>query len=166
MTKQLMRPFSLNTVPTLFPNDLFEDFFGKFLGELDTYNPTNSTLSLRRFPKGDIYTDNDGNRVIELALAGYSKDQLSVTVEDDKLIVAATKCEGECECKEESKEECSCCCGTQSRTLARRAFKQIFSNIGKQYNLEGTDVSYRDGLLKIVVPKAEKQEIVKTLEIK
>ena len=106
MTKQLMRPFAF---PTLLPDDIFGEF-EKFFTGLDVYNPNTNSLSLRKFPKGDIFFDKDGNRVIELALAGYSKEQLSVVVEDGKLTVAAEKCNEDC--------------AEEQRTLARRAFKQ------------------------------------------
>ena len=147
MTKQLMRPLAF---PTLLPEDIFQDFRG-FFDALDVYNPTTQTLSIRKgFPKGDIFLDKDGNRVIELALAGYSKEQLSVTVEDGKLTVAAKKCEGD----------------EESRTLARRAFTQTFSNLGKDFNLEKAEVSYKDGLLRIIVPKEQEVAEIKELEIK
>ncbi len=148
MTKSLMRPF---TFPTLFPDDIFGEF-EKFITGLDTYNPATKTLSLRKFPKGDIFLDKDGNRVIELALAGYSKEQLSVIVEDGTLTVSAEKCETDCE---------------EQRTLARRAFKQVFSSFGDGFDLEQAEVTYKDGLLRIVVPKVEKpEETAKQLTIK
>lgn len=171
MTRQLIKPFRWD-FPTLLPIEQFENFFDDFLKGLDAnvYNPNTHTLSLRKFPKGDLYIDNDGNRVIELALAGYSKDQLSVTVEDGTLAIAATKCENECKCKYKCEcacrenEECKCC--YQPGTLARRAFKQVFSSLGKDFSLEKSKVTYKDGLLKIIVPRAERQEVIKQLEIK
>jgi HSP20 family protein len=148
MTKSLMRPF---TLPTLFPSDIFGEFERFFTG-LDTYDPNTCTLSLKKFPKGDIFLDEDGNRVIELALAGYSKDQLSVVVEDGKLTVSAEKCE-------DSSDE--------RRTLARRAFRQVFSSFGDNFNLEGSEVTFKDGLLRVKVPKVEKpEEVAKSLPIK
>ena len=148
MTK-LMRPF--NTFPTLLPDDMFESFEQFFKG-LDSYNPTTNTLSLRKFPKGDVFFNEKGDRVIELALAGYSKEQLSVTIEDGKLIIAAEKCEGDKDCGE--------------RTLARRAFRQVFSNFGQGFDLGNADVVYKDGLLRVVVPRIEKEDTAKTLLIK
>lgn len=153
MTK-LMRPFGFGPFPTLFPRDVFDEMFEKLSGGLDTYNPTTGNLSLRNFPKGDVYTDKNGNRVIELALAGYNKDQLSVTIEDDSLVISATKCDGDCEDE------------GQSRTLARRAFKQVFSNVTKEFDLNKTEVVYKDGLLKVVVPKSQKEELIKVINIK
>lgn len=141
MTK-LMRP--LSTFPTLLPDDIFSSFDEFFRG-LDNYNPKTQSLSLRGFPKGDVFYDKDGNRVIELALAGYSREQLSVLVEDGKMTISAEKCE---------EENCS----EEQRTLARRAFKQVFSNFGDGFDLEKSDVSYKDGLLRIVVPKVDKPE--------
>lgn len=149
MTNKLMKPF---VFPGLLPNNVFESF-EQFFNGLDDYNPNTKVLSLRGFPKGDVFYDDKGNRVIELALAGYTKEQLSVVVEDGILTVSAEKCD---------KENCN-----EQRTLARRAFKQVFSNFGEDFSLEETEVTYKDGLLRIVVPKAEKPQVEqKTLTIK
>lgn len=150
MTRQLMKPFSL---PTLLPDDFFDQFENFFNG-LDIYDPHTRTLSITKgFPKGDIFLDKDENRVIELSLAGYKKEQLSVVVGDDSLTVSASKCD-------DSEDE-------RAYTRARRAFTQKFTNLnGKLYNLEQTKVSYKDGLLRIVVPKKEIEEVKpKELEI-
>lgn len=151
MTNKLMRPFG--GLPLLLPQDIMEEF-GRFFGGLDTYNAETQSLSLRSFPRGDVYVDKEGNRVIELALAGFSKDQLSVVVKDDQLTISADKCKP---------DDDDCC---KSRTLARRAFKQTFSNFSKEYDLEQSEVSYVDGLLKIVVPKLEEEKEEKKLLIK
>lgn len=168
MTK-LMRPSSLD----LFPADTFQSFFDSFFKGLDQnlYNRQTQTLSLRNFPKGGLYIDKNGNRVIELALAGYTRDQLSVTVEKGNLTVSATKCEDECECTCGMGETCKCCdddktCCCGPRTLARRAFKQVFSSLGKDFSLTEAEVTYKNGLLRIVVPKNEKEEVTKQLTIK
>lgn len=143
-----MRP--LGSFP-LMPQDIFDDFFNHFSG-LDFYNKETQSLSLRDFPKGDVFIDKQGNRVIELTLAGYKKEQLNVEAQDDRLVVSASKCES---------DDCD-----SLRTRARRAFKQVFSNLGKGYDLTKTDVSFVDGLLKIVVPKSQEEERAVRLEIK
>lgn len=138
----------------LLPQDIFEDFTNSFFDGLEVYNPKTRHFSLRSFPRGDVFIDKDGNRVIELALAGYSKEQLSIVVKDNQLTVSAEKCE-----RDDDEDS-----GVQ-RTLARRAFKQTFSNLGESYDLSKSDVSFVDGLLKIVVPKSEESEEAR-LEIK
>ena len=148
MTNSLMKPFIF---PTLLPDDVFENF-GKFFTGLDVYNPTNQSISLRKFPKGDVFFDKEGNRVIELALAGYNKDQLSISIDNGKMTISAEKCEND-----EDGEQ---------RTLARRAFKQVFSSFGDGFDLEQSEVTFKDGLLRVIVPKVEKKEIIKKLVIK
>jgi len=142
--------------PTLFPTDFFDQFESAF-HHMEAWDPGTSTFSiLKGFPKGDIFFDKEGNRVIELALAGYTKDQLSVTIGDDKLTVSAIKCK-------ETEEDCK-----RSYTRARRAFTQEFTNLGgRDFDLEQTEVTYKNGLLCIVVPKKEPEEpALKTIEIK
>lgn len=151
MNNKLMRPFATST---LFPENLFDQFMDSFFNGLDTYDPETGTLSLLKgFPKGDVFIDKDGNGVIELSLAGYKKDQLSVSVDGKIITVQAKKC-----------EECD---DNRVYSRARRAFTQRFTNFGDGYDLENANVSYENGLLKIVVPKKEiKIKEPRQLEIK
>ena len=149
--------------PTAFPTDIFkdfEDFFGldRFFGDLADFDPTGKNLRLTRgFPKGDVFLE-DGKLILELGLAGYSKDQLEVLVEEGKLTVAAEK-------KDEGGE------GSEGggRALRRRSFRKVF-NILPEWNLEEANVSYQDGLLRVEVPavepEPEPEKEVKKLEIK
>ncbi len=147
MNKLALRSF--DPFPSLFPTSFF-DTFEKMFGELDFYHPENQSWNLRGFPRGDVYVEGDKG-IVELALAGFSKEQLSVQVEDNKLIISAKKCE-------ETKKE--------SRTLARRAFTETFC-FGEDFDLEKADVSFKDGLLRIEVPKIKQEpKALKSIEIK
>ena len=146
---KLIRPFSL---PTLLPRDLFDDIERMF-NALDWYDAPTGTVSLKRgFPKGDLFYDKDGNKVIELALAGYKKEQLSVKVNDNTLTVSAAKCD-------DTDEE-------RKSTLTRRAFSQQFAIFDNNDDFENTQISYENGLLRIVVPKKETPDKEINLEIK
>jgi HSP20 family molecular chaperone IbpA len=141
MIKRPLNPFRVNSFPTLFPSDIFDEF-DSLLGNI--FDAEHSTLSLRKgFPKGDVFVK-DGNTVIELALAGYSKEQLSVKVKDNSLIVAASKDEGSS--------------GESGRSLKRSAFTRVFPNFANEWNLESSNVEYKDGLLRITVPPMVEQE--------
>lgn len=148
MTKLMLRNF--DPFPSLFPSTFHEQFEKMFNG-LDFYNPERQSWSLSKgFPKGDIFVEEDRG-IIELALAGYNKDQLSVQVEDNKVRVSAKKCEETCK---------------ESRTIARRAFTEEFS-FGKEFDLDKVEVTFKDGLLRIEVPKIKPEpKVLKEIEIK
>lgn len=152
-------PFrTLTNFPTLFPSEIFDDL-ERFLGDLDLFDPSTSNLRISKgFPKGDLFLE-DGNLVIELALAGYSKDQLSVRVENSGSIVVSAEKKSEGDGDET---------GRGGRSLARRAFQRVFPQLGKEWDVASSDVTYRDGLLRIVVPPIEpvKEETLQELEIK
>ncbi len=147
----LMRIF--DNFPTLFTDDLFGDFDRAFK-HLDWFDPETSFVSLRKgFPKGDAFVNKAGELVMELALAGYSKDDLSVEVDGDSLLVSGKKIADENE---------------NSRVLTRRAFSQkYYVNYSNQWDLENSFVSYKDGILKVVVkPLVTKPQEIRKIEIK
>tara|TARA_R100001510_G_C7558810_1_gene139656 strand:+ start:259 stop:627 length:369 start_codon:yes stop_codon:yes gene_type:complete len=108
--------------------------------------------STNGYPLTDIYTDEEGNSVIEFALAGFSRDQIKVEVrEDQKLTVSVT-----------SGSEVS---ENEQRNIARRSFEKTFVDASRQYDLTSSDVSFVDGLLKITIPKREEVDAL-VLEVK
>ena len=135
----------------LFPYEFVKQMDEAFR-ELDVFRPEALQESFRTgFPKGESYTDKGGNKILELAMAGYSKDQLSLEVDDNMLTITAEKCED----------------GSDgNRVLARRAFKRTFY-LGDHWDLPSSEVVYKDGLLKVVVPpKKVLAKEAKILEIK
>ena len=146
-----LSPFRLNSFPTLFPSDLFYEF-DALLEKCFDFNTEYANLSLRKgFPKGDVFIE-DGKVKIELALAGYSKEQLSVRVEDNNLIISGDK---NIDTKDSSK----------GRSLKRSSFTRTFSNFTNEWNIEKANVIYKDGLLVITVPASE-QEVKAVTELK
>ena len=144
---KLMR---LDPFPSLFPSTFF-DQFEKMFGGLDFYNPERQSWKLSKFPRGDLYVEDDKG-VVELALAGYSKDQLSIQVEDNKVHVTATKA-----AEETSKE---------SRSIARRSFTEDYY-FGPEFDLGNISAEFKDGLLRIEVPKVKPEvAVVKDVQIK
>lgn len=146
MTKLTLRPFrSSRALPTAFPTDIFEDFdkffnLDKFFSGLNAFDSASNNLSLKGFPRGDIFVE-DKHLVMEFALAGYSKDQLGIQVspENNQIIVSAEK-------KDDDKKN--------GRSVARRSFKKVVEVL-PEWGLEKSEVSYQDGLLRISVPPVE-----------
>lgn len=133
--------FPFDFMPTLMPEDLWQDFH-KSISDMFDLNHRNLRLD-KGFPKGDVFLDGD-NVVIELGLAGYKKEQLSVRVEENALIVSASK-------HDDSD-------GDKGRQMRRSAFTKVFSNFTNDKDLNKSEITYEDGLLRIIVPPAEKKE--------
>lgn len=148
MTNLTLRPFrNSKLLPTAFPTDLFEDFdkffdMNRFFEGLDFFDSTSNNLSLKGFPRGDIFVQ-DNQLVLELALAGYSKDQLSIKVSPEKhqIVISAEK-------KDDGDN------GKNGRSLARRSFRKTVEVL-PEWNLEEAQVSYENGLLRMTVPPVE-----------
>ena len=134
--------------PFLLRDSVYDNLMKEFF-----QNPVQTIKqSTSGYPLSDIYTDDDGNSVIEFALAGFTKDQIKVEVSDNQNLTVSVDSDA-------SKEQ------NEQRNIARRSFKKTFVDASRQYDLAASDVSYTDGLLKIVVPKREESESL-LLEVK
>ena len=126
-----------NTFPSLLGRSVFDDFFGALSADIP--NLVRRTTS--GYPVADIYTAGDGSTVMEFALAGFSKGDLSVEVkpEDNTITVSAqtTLDEGE----------------TDSRRIARRGFKKTYVNYNNKLDLSAVAATYENGLLTVVLPQ-------------
>jgi molecular chaperone IbpA len=70
----------------LLPTTLgFDDAFKEFDRILTSSKPTNS------FPPHNIYKYGENNYVVELATAGFTRNELDIMVEDSHLVIRGTK---------------------------------------------------------------------------
>jgi len=136
-----------NTLTTIRPgllgrnviDDVFDSFFVDF--------PRHLKQTTQGYPVADIFRDDNGNTVMEFALAGFKKEELSVDIKPDKrtITVAANS----------NLEE-----GDGSRRIARRSFTKTYVNYDNNLDLTNTNASYEDGLLTVIVPqRAEAQPV-------
>ena len=123
---------------------LIQDFFNRMVGWEHLLSQVVSTNSRSNFPPFNIVKDSDGTQ-IQLALAGYSKDDISVTIQDKVLTISSSGVD-----KQDDIEY-------NYRGVAKRAFTINFS-LG-QYQ-EVKDVTMKDGMLYIsfetVLPEDKK----------
>lgn len=96
------------------------------------------TLPYNTYTFKDIGNGNDVF-VIEMALAGYSKDSIKVYTENDNLFISASKQDND-----ENKV-------FTHRGLTSREIKDMSFSVGKYY--EVSTVEFKDGLLKVVLKK-------------
>jgi len=134
--------------PGLLGSRAFEDVFG------DIFNSSFDGMlrkSTQGYPVADIYSEENGDTVLEFALAGFAKDELSIEVKPgDKSIVVRANANND--------EE-----GKTSRRIARRSFEKRFVNYDNNLNLAAVTASFENGLLRVVVPTRPE---TKPLEVK
>ena len=113
-------------------DDVFDSFFVDF--------PRHLNQTTQGYPVADIFRDDNGNTVLEFALAGFKKEELSIDIRPDKrsITVAANSNVDE---------------GDNSRRIARRSFTKTYVNYDNNLDLTNTVASYEDGLLTITVPQ-------------
>ena len=104
--------------------------------------------------KCDVY-EKDGNYNIELDIPGYNKEDIKIECEDGILSVTAEK-------KNEYNEE------NEDKKYIRR--ERVYGKVTRTFSLSDIDedaikAEFKDGILKIAIPKSEKVESKKVIEI-
>jgi len=102
---------------------------------------------MARIPKMDIYEDN-GNVVAEVEIPGVDPKNINVEVENNVL-----KVEAKVEEKKEIKEK-----GYYTKELGTRYFRRQVS-LPVDVIGEKAEAEYKDGILKISIPKAEPKKV-------
>lgn len=116
---------------------------------LDPFPVTNQS-----FPPYNLYELEKDKYVIEIALAGYSTEDLSVVLQNNQLVVSANKSP---ESEEDSEKYVH-------RGIAKRAFKTQF-RVAEYTEIE--DCVFQDGILKIVVFRnIPEEKLPKTIKIR
>lgn len=127
----------------------FDDVFDQFDYMM------NSDFQTVNFPPYNIVKTGDFTYDVELALAGFGKDDISVDYADNILTVQSVK-------KEKSDDDKND--GVIHRGISKRQFKRTFT-IADDVEVKGAEL--KDGLLKVslekIVPEGKKP---RTIEIK
>ena len=121
-----------NRVPSLLGRSVVEDLFTSLFSEPETL----VKRSTEGYPVSDIFTDDKGNSVIECALAGFSKEQLSIEAKDGRITIIADG-------------------GTDvddGRRIARRSFNRTYVDHSGKLDLSNAQASFENGLLRVTVP--------------
>ena len=121
--------------PHLLGRSVWDDVFDNFFNEHET--PNLIRKSTDGYPVTDLYRDEKGNSVIECALAGFKKEQLSIEVKEGKITIIADQGNDT---------------GENTRRIARRSFTRTFVDHSNKLDLENAKATFKDGLLQITVP--------------
>lgn len=132
-------------------NDIFDRAFTDFFKD-DLFQHTGLSIKEGSFPKCNV-TLTDTNLLIEAAIPGYSKDDISVTYKDDSLRISGTT---------QNNKQME---GTHLiREIKLSSFNRDFIIQDDVFDVDKIDASFDKGLLKITIPKLEK--IIEKSEIK
>ena len=140
MTRNALSIFNQLRPVTVGFDNMFDHFESMFDGDVFSVPQVN-------FPPYNIVKTGDFTYDVELALAGYSKDDITVDYADNVLTVKSIKK------SDESKDED----GVLHRGIAKRYFSKAFT-IADDVEVNGAEL--KDGLLKIsmerIVPEGKK----------
>lgn len=123
------------------PFDMFKDFEKLFVGFDDTYNRMakfhdDVTKNIPNYPPYNIRKVEDNHYVIELAVAGFARQDIDITFEDNKLIISG---------KSQDDND-----NFLFKGIANRAFTRTFF---LDDTMEINDASMMNGMLKIALEK-------------
>lgn len=127
MTNLLYRPHFLGF-------DVLSDFFNGAPYDFDAA----LAKTTQGYPITDIYRNESGAAVIELALAGFRREDLKIDVHPDRRSVTVSASGGGAE---------------QNRKIARRSFTKTYVNYDNNLDLAAATAKFENGLLTVTVPK-------------
>ena len=143
-----MTRFALTHVPALLGNGAIDRLFEEFFQNPEPYvkQTTNG------YPLTDIYKEEDGSQVIEMALAGFSKKDIEVKYADNQLTIKSVD--------SDDKDEKD----VIHRGISKRKFSRTFT-LAEDIKVNGAEL--KDGMLLIelekIVPEEKKPQ---TIDIK
>jgi len=131
-----------NLVNSFWSDDFFDDLF----------NFSREKFGIDKYPFTNISTTKDGKLEFEFALAGYSKEDIRLSVEDNVLVVSGKK--------EDTNEEKKWI----SKQIAYRDFsvKYLLPN---DIDLNSVEATFKDGILKVVMNRKESRSL-KIIDLK
>ena len=147
MTNKALSIFNQLRPVTIGFDNVFDHFERMFDSQFDS-------ISVPNFPPYNIVKTGDNEYDVELALAGFNKKDIDVTVEDGTLTIKSIVKEAK-----DKKED-----GVIHKGIAKRYFSKSFT-IADDVEVKGAEL--KDGLLKVslerIIPESRKP---KTISIK
>lgn len=135
-----------------------DDNFNDFYNMIDSFfngNDRKTSLVNNSTFKVDIKEDKESYKVIA-EMPGFTKDDINIELDDDKLTLSVEKTEEKDESNEEEKYI------HKERRSSKMTRTMHFENIDS----ENIEANLNDGLLEIKLPKLNKDNSKKTIEIK
>ena len=135
----------------------FEPFKGmqNFHRIIDNYPTIEENRAIKGFVPNVNTREGEFAYHIDIDLPGMSKDDISIDIDENSLIIS-----GERTLKEEVKEE-----DYHKIETSFGKFERVFS-LPKNVDIENITASSQDGVLEVVIPKQEKTASKKRIKIK
>ena len=121
--------------PSLLGRGVFDDIFDSMLDFPSLMNRTT-----QGYPVTDMYREENGDTVMEFALAGFSKDDLKIEIKPEKNSVTVSA--------DHSVSDKT----PSGKRIARRSFTKTYVNYDNNLDLNATTAEFENGLLRLVVP--------------
>jgi len=122
--------------PSLLGRGVFDDIFDSMLDF-----PALMSRTTQGYPVADIYRNSDGDTVMEFALAGFSKEDLSIEIKPEKNTITVS-----------AQHSVDAAMPTGKR-IARRSFNKTYVNYDNNLDLSSAAADFENGLLRLVVPQ-------------
>ena len=123
--------------------NVFDQIFDHFFSD----HHTMIKRSTDGYPLTDIYKDENDNQVIEMALAGFTKKDISITIQENKITI---KHHGNID--DAFADLSNGNNKTQQRRIAKRSFSRTFVDYQNNCNFAEAKATFVNGLLKIIIP--------------
>jgi len=144
--------------PSLLGRSVFDDILNSMLDF-----PVLMDQTTRGYPVADIYSEDD-KTVMEFALAGFSKEELTIEIKPEKnsiTVSAATAADPTIEnASDQLKEKYR----VFHRRVARRDFSKTYVDYDNKLDLSATTAEFENGLLRLTVPVKQEAKPL-TIEI-
>ena len=122
--------------PGLLGRSVFDDVFSGFFNDF----PNHLKRTTQGYPVADIYRGDNGETVMEFALAGFTKKELNIEVKPENRSITV-RANTESEQGDDA-----------SRRIARRSFEKTYVNYDNNLDLSSVTAKFENGLLRVVVP--------------
>lgn len=127
---------------------IFKDFFGDNIWDyVETKYDLLPTIKGNEFPKVNVLESDDGYAV-EIAVAGFSKEDVFLTLKDNQLIISAEKKEEKSEGEDKN---------YLHKEIAYRSFSRVIG-FPKKVMEDSCDAKYENGIINVSFKKAELEE--------
>jgi HSP20 family molecular chaperone IbpA len=127
--------------PSLLGRGVFDDIFDSMLDIPALMNRTT-----QGYPVVDMYRDEGGDTVLDFALAGFAREDLTVEIKPEKNTITVSA-------NHSVSPE-----ATSTRRIARRSFAKTYVNYDNNLDLSATSAEFENGLLRLVVPTKEERK--------
>ena len=94
--------------------------------------------STEGYPVTDLYHDESGGQVIEMALAGFDEEDLCIEIQDNKITISA---------RSEKPPD------LHQRRIAKRSFSKTFVDYRNTLDLQRAKATFINGLLSVKIPQ-------------